>query len=159
MKTLFVLLVGAALGVAAYMYFIAPGGRSDLNRAETEVADTADDMRDKVNQSFTNLDTDEIQRELERSGRVIRKKAERAGEAIKDAAADTRITTEIKGRYALDSKLSALRISVNTTDGIVTLSGSAASADDIQRAMRIALETEGVREVVSTIQVKQQKAS
>lgn len=147
MKTLFVLLIGAALGIAGYMHFVSPGGRGHGER----------NVGEKFNQSFTNLDTSEIQREVERTGQVIRKKAERAGEVIKDAAADTRITTEIKGRYALDSKLSALRISVSTTDGIVTISGSAASAEDIQRAMRIALETEGVREVVSTIQVKRQK--
>lgn len=155
MKTLFVLLIGAALGIGAYFYFQSPERRPDLDRAEEEVSEGAEKLRSKVQQSFTNLDTDEIQDELKRSGRVIRRKAEEAGSAIKDATADARITAEIKSRYAVDNGLSALRISVNTTDGIVTLAGSAASAEEIKRAMSIALETEGVREVVSTIQVKQ----
>ncbi|MBA4147100.1 MAG: BON domain-containing protein [Verrucomicrobia bacterium] len=157
MKTLFVLLIGAAIGIGAYLYFLGPERRADRTGAEREASASAETLKDKVSQGLTNLDTREIQDELERTGRVIRKKAEQAGTAIKDATADTRITTEIKGRFALDPDLSSLRISVNTTDGIVTLAGSASSAEEVKRAMAIALETEGVREVASTIQVKQRK--
>lgn len=155
MKTLFVLLVGAAIGVAAYLYFQSPERRPDLNRAEAEVSQGAEKLRDKVNEGISEIDTDEIQAQLKESGRVIRKKAEQAGAAIKDATADARITAEIKSEFALDKELSALRISVNTTDGVVTLAGSASSAEEIKRAMNISLATEGVREVASTIQVKQ----
>jgi osmotically-inducible protein OsmY len=47
-----------------------------------------------------------------------------------------------------------LRISVNCTAGRVTLSGTVSSAEDIGRAMVLAMEVDGVREVVSTLQVK-----
>jgi osmotically-inducible protein OsmY len=156
MKTLFVLLIGAVLGVMAYQYFKEPQKRPVMEQTADSLSDGAEKVRDKLSQNFPDLDADDIKAELERSGRVIRKKAEKAGVAIKDATADARITAEIKGRYALTSELSSLRISVNTTDGIVTLSGSAPSAEDVSKAMRIALETEGVQEVVSTIQVKLQ---
>jgi osmotically-inducible protein OsmY len=45
-------------------------------------------------------------------------------------------------------------ISVGTTDGTVTLAGTAPSPDMIGNAMLSALETERVREVVSTLQVR-----
>jgi osmotically-inducible protein OsmY len=47
-----------------------------------------------------------------------------------------------------------LAISVDTTGGRVTLAGSAPSHEAIGRATLLALEIEGVREVVSTLQVK-----
>jgi osmotically-inducible protein OsmY len=53
-----------------------------------------------------------------------------------------------------DSALSVLNISVSTTDGRVTLSGTASSAEDIRKAMALAADTDGVREVASTLQVK-----
>jgi osmotically-inducible protein OsmY len=53
-----------------------------------------------------------------------------------------------------NSDLSALKISVNTTGGVVTLSGSAPSTEAISKAMLLAMETDGVREVVSTLQVQ-----
>ena len=45
-------------------------------------------------------------------------------------------------------------ISVSTTDGRVTLSGNVANARLIGKAMALALETDGVREVSSTLKVK-----
>ena len=55
-------------------------------------------------------------------------------------------------------ELSALSISVNTTAGVVTLSGFVNSTEDISKAMLLALETDGVREVISTLQVKPRAA-
>jgi len=103
------------------------------------------------------LSNPEIKDELERSGKVVRKKAEQVGAAIADATADARITATIKAKLVKDQALSALRISVNTTAGVVTLSGSAAGTDEIKEAMKLAYDTEGVREVISTLQVKATK--
>jgi osmotically-inducible protein OsmY len=47
-----------------------------------------------------------------------------------------------------------MKIDVDTTDGVVTLSGTVKSHEQIVRAMDIAYETEGVYKVVSTLQVK-----
>ncbi len=77
-----------------------------------------------------------------------------AGHAIADATADARITAAIKGKLLASRDLSALNISVNTTAGVVTLSGFVSSSEDISKAILLAMETDGVREVVSTLQVK-----
>ncbi len=105
-----------------------------------------------------NLDPQNIKDELGRSGQVIRRKASEAGHAIADATADARITAAIKGKLVADRDLSALSISVNTTDGVVTFSGAVSSAEEISKAMLIAMQTEGVKEVVSTLQIKQRPA-
>src|SRR6185369_16159151 len=96
----------------------------------------------------------DVKDELARGGQVVRRKAQEAGQAIADATADARITASIKGKLVTNRDLSALSISVNTTAGIVTLSGTVPSADAISKAMLLAMETDGVKEVISTLQVK-----
>ena len=100
------------------------------------------------------LRPEDIKEDLARSGQVVRRQARDAGKAIADATADARTTAAIKTKFLGDRNLSALSISVNTTAGIVTLSGTAPSAEAISRAMLLAMETDGVREVISTLQVK-----
>ena len=55
-------------------------------------------------------------------------------------AIDARTTAAIKGKMVANKDLSALSISVNTTGGIVTLSGSVNSTDDISKAMMLAMD-------------------
>jgi len=76
--------------------------------------------------------------------------------AILAVRLDAAITAKIKARYAIDHDLSVFGISVNTTDGRVTLAGNVTSHQQIGKAMLIAMETDGVREVNSTLQVKSQ---
>ncbi len=99
------------------------------------------------------LQSDKIRKELAEKGRVVRRKASEFGEKIADSAADARLTAAIKAKLAVDGDLSALAISVSTTNGIVTLSGKVGSAELVGKAMLVALETDGVRQVISTLQV------
>jgi osmotically-inducible protein OsmY len=99
------------------------------------------------------LRADDIRKEVAETGKVVRRRARDLGSAVADATADARISTEIKARLAADPALSALGISVNTTARRVTLAGTVASPDLIGRAMTVALETDGVDEVVSTLQM------
>ena len=41
-----------------------------------------------------------------------------------------------------------------TTAGVVTLSGHVSSAENIGKAMLLAMQTDGVHEVISTLQVR-----
>lgn len=154
MKTLLVLFIGAAIGIGAYIYWKHPEHRPGFDAAGAKISNGAEQVTQKLSQSITNLDTEQIKAEMERTGQVVRKKAEEACAKFSDAAADARITAEIKGKFAVDSQLSALKISVNTTDGVVTLAGSVTSHELVKKAMRIVWDTEGVKEVVSTLQVK-----
>lgn len=146
--------LGAALGIGLYIFWQQPENRPTLTDVGTTIAEGAGQMKEALSQQVTNIDAEQIKDELARTGRVVRKKAEEAGVKIADAAADARLTAAIKSQYAVEPDLSALSISVNTTRGVVTLAGRASSHESIKKAMRLALATDGVTEVVSTLQVK-----
>lgn len=99
------------------------------------------------------LQSAEIERELAETGQVVRHRASAFGEHVADAASDVRITGAIKAKLATDPDLSALDVSVSTTDGVVTLSGRVASSRLVGKAVLLALETSGVREVVAVLRI------
>lgn len=68
---------------------------------------------------------------------------------------DSVITTKIKSKLAAEHITSVGRIHVDTdADGVVWLTGSARSQEAIDRAMSIARDTEGVKDVKSTLKVR-----
>lgn len=111
---------------------------------------------DKAKDAMDDVDVEAVKDELARTGVVVRRKVVAASKTIAEATEDARTTAAIKAKLAADPGLSALEISVDTTDGRVTLAGRADSAEAVARAMRIALEQDNVQEVVSTIQVRGQ---
>ncbi len=156
MRVLLALIIGVLIGAAAIWYLGSGHGDSRVHDAQNKVEDTAKSARDAVQTKMQDwhLGGDDIKDELKRTGTVIRHKAQDAGQAIADATADARTTAAIKAKLVASKDLSALDISVNTTGGTVTLSGTVTSADNIGKAMQLAMDTDGVNEVVSTLQVK-----
>jgi hypothetical protein len=143
---------GFILGILvtiAVVWYLHPQNRervaSDAQHAENTTKDKMDSL---------GLTPDNIRDELAKTGKVIRRKSEAAGHAIADATADARITAAIKAKLVADPNLSALAISVSTTDGCVTLAGTATSLDNVSRAMTLAYNTDGVTQVISTLIVK-----
>jgi hyperosmotically inducible protein len=155
MRFLLVLVLGIVIGVAAVWFYEGNDEHSRIRQTGEQIEATARSAGDRIQEQLQalHLDSSDITNELARTGRVIREKAQTAGQAIADATADARITTEIKAKLLRDPDVSAWHISVSTTDGVVTLSGSAASAHAIGKAMLLAMEIDGVRQVISTIQV------
>ncbi len=113
-------------------------------------------MSDALRAKLDTLDlsADKVRDELARTGQVFRRKAEDIGDKAADAASDARAVSEIKAKYAADSTLSAWNISVACDHGHVTLSGTVTSPQDVGKAVALALEADGVRDVVSKLQVK-----
>jgi hyperosmotically inducible protein len=64
---------------------------------------------------------------------------------------DAGLTTKVKSRLAADDTVKAYQIDVDTDEGVVTLSGNVDTAAARDRAVAIARETEGVRDVVTNI--------
>jgi hyperosmotically inducible periplasmic protein len=113
----------------------------------------------QAEKSVPDLNVAAIAEELKQTGRVVRRRAGQTAQTVAEATKDARTTAAIKAKLALDPSLSALDVSVDTTDGRVTLAGRAASPADIARAIEIALDQDGVHEVVSTLQVQSPRAS
>lgn len=147
---------GAAVLAGAVWYFHGPADKRSLDDTRDRVAADAREAgtATKNKMDELGLSSENIKDELARTGKVIRRKSESVGHAISDATADARITAAIKTKLVADPDLSAVSISVSTTDGCVTLSGSASSPDNIRKAMMVAYDTEGVNQVVSTLLVK-----
>jgi hyperosmotically inducible protein len=150
------------VGLIVYGFFWYLGvARQDegVRQAEaefvTEVGKAADALQEKLRDH--SLDAGTIKTELEGTGKVVRQLARKVGTVMAESGAATRITATITAKLIADPELSPLSISVNTTDGLVTLSGAAPSHDLIGKAMLFALETEGVHEVISTLQVRKSK--
>ena len=120
--------------------------------ATAAIKNTSEALRAKLD--TLDLNADQIKGELAKTGEVIRRKAHDIGEAAVNAASDARAVTEIKAKYAEDSTLSVWKISVSCNQGHVTLSGTVSSPDDIGKAVALALDADGVRDVTSTLQVK-----
>ncbi len=100
------------------------------------------------------LNSDSVKDELARSGKIVRRKTPDIGEQVQDAATDARIVAAIKAKYVADSDISAWKISVECDQGHVILSGTVSSPEYIGKAVAVALETDGVRDVTYNLEVK-----
>jgi osmotically-inducible protein OsmY len=156
MKAFLALIVGIGVGGVAVWFFTTHGNDPHVQAATNQIQSAAKSARDTVQDKLRVLDlrTNDIKDEFAKTGRVIRRKAGEAEQAIVNATADARITAAIKTKLVGDHDLSVWSISVNTTQGIVTLSGFVPSMEAISKAMMLAMETDGVKEVISTLQVK-----
>jgi len=175
-KALFLFLIGAAAGAFGYYYLqekrLAPAPTSKPAEAKAadkpapaspslseRARDEAKAVKDTVTTKLADwhLTPDEIGAELQRTGQVVRTKAQTTGESIASATANARIVTVIKTKYALDKELSARAIAIDCDNGQVTLTGNVASTALIAKAVGIALDTEGVSHVKSLLTVAPEK--
>ena len=75
--------------------------------------------------------------------------ADRAGEAVTDAG----ITSAVKAKLLADQAVSGLAIDVDTSGGVVTLSGEVNTRAEADQAITLARATEGVSRVVDKLRV------
>jgi hyperosmotically inducible periplasmic protein len=148
------LILGLIIGAGGFWYLGKERANAELVSARDKVVNGAGKVKDSIQEKIGEIKTEDIREELNRTGMIVREKTKKAGQAIADATANARITASIKSKLIAEPGISALSINVDTTDGLVTLSGTAKSEEEVAKAVRIALETEGVHKVVSTLQVK-----
>lgn len=67
---------------------------------------------------------------------------------------DSTITAKVKAKHADDEMVSAMRVSVETKQGVVVLSGEAKTEGEIKRAEVLAKQVEGVKAVSNKIELK-----
>ena len=70
---------------------------------------------------------------------------------------DTALTTKVKAALLGEKNLKSLPISVETTKGIVTLSGDVVSSAQIDQAVDVAKHVEGVKDVHNALTLKTSK--
>lgn len=77
-----------------------------------------------------------------------------AAAKVKETAGEAAVTSKIKAKMVLDDNIKARAIDVTTDGSTVTLSGVVRSADERDRAVRLARETAGVTHVVDRLRVE-----
>jgi hyperosmotically inducible protein len=85
----------------------------------------------------------------ERFGKEVDSAVERAGEVASDAA----VTSQVKAALALHKEIDALKVNVDTVDGVVTLRGVVATESAKAEAERAAATVRGVKRVVNELRV------
>jgi hyperosmotically inducible periplasmic protein len=75
------------------------------------------------------------------------------GKAIGETIDDATISTRVKTALLNDPDIDALTITVDTTKGVVTLSGRIKTAAEEQRAIELARKTPGVQDVKSVLRI------
>ena len=68
---------------------------------------------------------------------------------------DAAVTTAVKTKIFEEKGLASLKISVETKNGVVVLTGTANSAENAQLAVAVAKQAHGVKQVVNNLQIVQ----
>jgi osmotically-inducible protein OsmY len=159
------LLFGVVVGIAAY-WFLQDRARQhpeaeqrfqdSASKAGVAATEAAHHLSDALKAKFETLDlrSEEIKDEMAKEGKIVRRKAQEIGAAVKDEAADARVVAAIKAKYAADPDLSVWAISVSCHQGHVSLSGTVPTPEGVGKAVTLALEPEGVEDVTSTLEIK-----
>ena len=140
-KYFIVLLVGIAVGTGGYWTF------RDGPLA-TKVRENA--LVQKVGGMAEDRATSRLTEEMDKQGKIVMSKP--AGLSIPKLD-DGRLSDLVKAKIAAEPMLSDASIKEDVKDGEVSLQGSAGSYEQVARAMRLALECDATRTVVSTIKV------
>jgi hyperosmotically inducible periplasmic protein len=67
---------------------------------------------------------------------------------------DATITANVKAKFVTDDEVKAFTINVDTYQGVVTLSGTVPNQQALNRAVKLAKETDGVRQVISKLTIR-----
>lgn len=96
---------------------------------------------------------DDVKADARAAGQDVKQGAGTAVDAIADKAKDAAITTTINAELAKDSRLSALRVDVDTVNGNVTLRGTAPDTASRDRATAMAKRVDGVKAVDNQLNI------
>jgi len=78
-----------------------------------------------------------------------------SGAAGMSTSDDATITARVKTVLLNDTQVNATRIDVTTSNGVVTMSGVVKSKAEEERAIQLARQVSGVRDVKSTLTIPQ----
>lgn len=151
-------------------HVVTLSGAVDTAAAKTravELARTTDGVREVVDQltvtpgaTPTTGTDDALQREGREAARDADAKTDEAQRKAGDtadsagaAAANAALTTKVKTKFLADERVSGLKIDVDSNNGVVTLTGTVATAAEKKAAVALAKETDGVKSVVDRLKV------
>lgn len=112
--------------------------RETAREAREETREAARETRQDAREATASADAS-----MDRAARDTRAMGAAAANKVDDAS----ITAKVNAALAADKELSAIRIDVDTRDGVVTLSGPTSTAGAKARAAEVAHKVKGVQSV------------
>ncbi|MGE0349427.1 BON domain-containing protein [Hydrogenophaga sp.] len=146
--TRYTALAAAALATSL---IVACGQQEDAT-----VGQKIDDAVEKTQSAGTELraDTRDAAQDLKAAGSNAADTLSETGDRIAAGATDMAITAKVNAALAEDTQLSALKIDVDTNNGLVELKGTAPDAAARDRATMLASAVEGVQRVENRLTVE-----
>ena len=92
---------------------------------------------------------EKVARKVDQATNSAKEQAAKAGQAIDDTA----ITAAVKAGILAEPGLKVMKIDVDTKNGLVTLTGSADSPENVQKATQVANGVQGVKSVDNRLAV------
>ena len=135
---------GAVIALALILAAILAG--CDQKPAEPTAGQKLDAVVEKT-ENAANEAKQKMEVAAQDASEAARSAASNAGAVLDDMA----VTTKVKAAFEADPNLSAVLISVETKDGVVTLSGPVKIAADVTHAQNLAQSVEGVKGVVNEL--------
>ena len=132
-----VLLAVVVVGLAAFFFGYRWGS-------------TDEGPRPAATSGRTGIDTDKAREVGAEAGAAVARGANEAERAVANGA----LTAKIKAKMALDDRVKAANINVDTAGSVVTLSGRVATDEERRRAVQLARETDGVTSVADRLEVR-----
>ena len=129
---LMVVLIVVLVGLGTYVLGYWQGDRSAAAAVDTPVFD---------------------QQRVRETGAEIADGARVAGSRVVEAVEDGALTAKIKSKMALDDHVKARDIDVDTSDGLITLTGTLHSEAERERAVQLTLQTAGVQTIIDALVV------
>lgn len=161
---LFVLAMGVVVGGVLTYYYLKNQRQSEealetpaaVIQSGNELGEAREAVEAYIDRKLQewNLDPDELKDELARGGDIVREKSREIGQNLPGGFSDVKVIATIKAKYTLDRELSGWNIIVGCENGHVTLSGKVDSPEQIGRAVVMALDVDGVADVVSSLKVR-----
>lgn len=139
-----ILLVVLVVGIATFFFGYRWGadGPGTADTADRPAATTGSDGL---------IDETRAREAGARVGETVAEGANEAQQAVEDGA----LTAKIKAKMALDDRVKAAQIDVDTANAVVTLSGRVANEAERAKAVQLARDTDGVTSVIDRLTVAQ----
>lgn len=131
----------------------ANNAANSLERAGDRAANAMSNMAHDASARITEwrLSSQDIQADLAADRDIVRTRTAAVGAPTGKIDKDT-LQSAVEGRIKADSDLSKLKLDVNAKgEGEIQLEGKALTADQVGRAIALALDTDGVTKVTSKI--------
>jgi hypothetical protein len=141
-KYLITFIIGVVVGSGSY-WTLRDGPLATHVRESSMVQMVGDKLDERV--------TNRLKEEMANQGKIVMNKP---AEARVQPLEDGRLSDLVKAKIGAEPDVSDADIKVDVKSGEVSLRGTATSYDQIARAMRLALECNATKTVVSTIQIK-----